>query len=417
MLLDEICCIFVSIIVFLSSTGQRWDETGCSNPGEEFEYSETNPMNFKPGSFGDMLFSSMTTVKYVPLPEELLNEPFAFEDNGKRPQIQLDTLRRQKFLFLIDDDGREVNCWIGGRKIVSENMYGQEIVAVKTATNLSVASIYDLYGLYVACSFIRHLYLLTEKNDRYQVRYWIVVYLIGSLSVLWPGSEDVLDSEAVQTLEHVSSMLLLKLTQMDAAQPRLKKELIPHENTLPIELLSRMLDNPTLSRSMQASVLATRCTDPTLYDLGQDHKEPFVRLLADGSYLLRWFEDRGEGDIVNIIRLTRDGYKFTLELRELSDEDTFELKNARSVAFSISDYERWFKRRGCDETVHTRRIFSEMKQRLAEVNESNIELACAWLVQLTHDASHIRDRRVMLNGFDELRDELQDIFDRVIGQA
>ena len=239
-------------------------------------------MNFKPDSLADIIFSSLVAVKYVPIPEELLNEPFAFEDNGLRPQMV--TSARKKFLFLIDMEQYEVSCWVGLKKVASRNFYKFYTGATspdKTATNISVISVYDIYGLDITCSFIRYLHSLTYKD--LGVYYWVAAYFVGSLYVLRPGIEDVIDMAHKDALLNITSLLLLNITQMDAAQPRLPQELVPHQSILPPEILARVLDNPTVSKALRTATMLRRCVDPTLDDLEADNENPFTMHLADGS--------------------------------------------------------------------------------------------------------------------------------------
>lgn len=337
-------------------------------------------MDSKPVSLVDILFGSLTTVKYVPIPVELLNEPFAFEDNGRRPPIVTPT--RQSFLFLIDAELEEVKCWVGGKKIVSHDfhkLYAGSTLPAKTATNISVVSVYDIYGLDVTCSFVRHLYSLTYKDIG--IHYWIMTYFVGSLSVLRPGIEDVVDMHHKDALVSITSLLLLNLTQMDAAQPKLSHELVQHDGNLPVEVLARVLDNPTISKALYTATIFRRCIDPTLEDLEADNENSSTISLADGSYLLEWSAEGQDGeDVPYLIHIARDKSGYVLDVRERTQDDVFDLHNSKIVAFSVDNYLRWFNRRGCDQYTYTKRIYDRVRDSLKQVNNSNVDLACIWLV-------------------------------------
>lgn len=357
-----------------------------------------------------MLFSSLASAKYVPLPEELLNEPFAFEDNGKRPKRM--TPIRKSFLFIIDSDERRkstaASCWIGEERVTYIASEHNRVVPKKNATNLSVVSVYDLYGLGIACSYLKHLYLASE-HDVGVPYHWLTSYLQGSLAVLWPGSETMDDPNIFWLI----SALLFKLTQMDYAQPRLSEELVPHESTLPPELLYRVLDDPTLSKSMQRGVMAVRCVLPTREELTIDHERPYTLRLRDGSYL----REENEGSVIVHLKRNRDQFVLTYIERtyDKNDEHYYDTEGGEIVAFSIDDYERWFNRRGCDAREHTSAMLKELSVRLGELNESNIDLACAWTVQLVGDLgrSYETDTMVFV-GYAALRDELLDLLKNAI---
>ena len=132
--------------------------------------------------------------------------------------------------------------------------------------------------------------------------------------------------------------------------------------------------------------------------------------------LLEWSDGGGEEDALNIIHLSRKQDKFALALRERTEDDTFDLEKNKPVAFTINNYQRWFQRRGCDEDAYTRRIYDRARENLKEVNESNVDLACAWLVQLSYDAALTREHRATFASFDELRDEVQSVFEEFYRQ-
>lgn len=197
--------------------------------------------------------------KEVPLPLELANEPFTYNDNGKRVS-RTSHVKRELFSFEITTNDGAV-CKIGG-KIVSRTLVPAYIHAPpKSKSQLSVISVYDVYGLEVTYAFLKRLYLLNHPN-------WTIPYLQASLTVLErPRSAAAVlqpdakhSGSAVRPAEHaisvldgdkgwicLASTLLFHLAMLELQQPRLTAPLTQIDVQLPYELIARITHNPALS--------------------------------------------------------------------------------------------------------------------------------------------------------------------------
>lgn len=85
----------------------------------------------------------------VPIPEELLNEPYTYDDNGLRPEIR--QVGRSKFRFEIADSGTPT-CIVGRQLITRVESPRRRYHAMpsKRRTSVSVINVYDAYGLDIA---------------------------------------------------------------------------------------------------------------------------------------------------------------------------------------------------------------------------------------------------------------------------
>lgn len=100
-------------------------------------------------------------------------------------------------------------------------------------------------------------------QTRLQQGSWINVYLIGSLSILWPGAADLDMPDPLYTC----SALILQLIQLDMMQPKMLGSLRPGGPELPPELLARITGSQRLSRAVTKGVRSFRCATPTLKQL------------------------------------------------------------------------------------------------------------------------------------------------------
>lgn len=101
------------------------------------------------------------------LPLELLNEPFADNDNGLRVEI---IVSRPLFWFEISMPLTRVR--IGRREVicVSTSRY-----PAKHTSNVSLQTVYDTYGLVITLLFMKHLRSLSEVDEKS-----IYAYIEGS---------------------------------------------------------------------------------------------------------------------------------------------------------------------------------------------------------------------------------------------
>lgn len=133
-------------------------------------------------------------------------------------------------------------------KIKKSSLDSSRQPPVKSASVISAISVYDMYGLEVACEFIRHIYFY--KND-FNHPEWLETYLLGSLSIIWP---DVLKTPVEKSIIYFSTALILHLIQLDSLQLKMIGTLEPSGYNLPLELLARITESRMLSEPIRREV-------------------------------------------------------------------------------------------------------------------------------------------------------------------
>ena len=192
--------------------------------------------------------------KQVDLPIELLNEPFTLEDNHKRILKIRDY--RELFSFEMTNTGIKFKIGVQTWEIVVE----VNPLLSKTKTNVSVIAIYDNYGLSITYEFLRHLH---ESKGRHQFwnPAWISCYLDAALLILKPGINVNLSSlSGLDEIATKCSYLLAELSYIDSLAPKATEELVQSSIHLPIELLSLITQNPTLSKGIAEQMMTDECT-------------------------------------------------------------------------------------------------------------------------------------------------------------
>lgn len=187
--------------------------------------------------------------KEAPLPLELLNEPFAFGDNGHR-MIKPARAQKTRFLFEIGDNG-QAKCTVG-EIVVSPLRMNNYVVPMKSKTSIDVLSIYHVYGLGVVYSFLKHLYT-SRVNNSSEVG-WVLTYLQGSLILIAESTSTITPTSTDGRREYISyliSTLLYHLVALEAMQPKMIGELEESKVEFPPEVLALITGNPTLSKDIQ----------------------------------------------------------------------------------------------------------------------------------------------------------------------
>lgn len=361
----------------------------------------------------------------VRVPAELENEPFSYNDTKLRPDVRSSVIR-PVFLFLIRSQ-RQISCIVNGRSVhVQQNsmsrgmrpsrtradMFGSSyrtvLVPDKAASGVSVVSVYDLYGLDVALSFVNNLCTRWKENPESE---WLFSYLVGSLCVLDLKYENLNIEDTVQA----ANLLLSELIGLEGRQPKMLGSLVSEGTSLPPEVLARITGNPFISASITRELRATRCQVPTLEQVATIYKSRFTGTAIDGPYLGSYLmlTDIPGQDNVQVNRIARTG---TNQLEFSSVQVSMEkrvLELVEPAAFSLKDYARWFKMKGCDAQDSSLRMLLEVKRAHATVNETNLDTACAWFIQLNYDTERNSTGTRYLT-MDQLADELTMMIDDAI---
>lgn len=336
----------------------------------------------------------------INLPLELLNEPFSFEDNRLRPE-KIGT--RAKFYFEIRRDMNPL-CLVGTKKMYHPESPRMKYYPrpIKHTSNLSVADIYDTYGLEVTHTFLHYLYHNKFDNE-YPL--WLVYHLQGSLAVLKPEMlEDIgYDSSAYRVL-YLCSELMFQLGQIEARQPKMIGDLAPGTITLPVELLPQILRSRLLSkdysRTLQADICSQAPTEDELWQVRGDDYVNRIILVGNVYFNMRW--DEGS-DILTCERVGEDVFKFRLEF----DVEEVDTTDATIVGYLLSDYKQVFNEKRCNVKQSITKLLEDLISRTQIVNESNIEQVIAWTLQLVaYDDLDLEEGEWQIEGYDNLRDEL-----------
>lgn len=335
----------------------------------------------------------------VAVPEELLNEPYSYEDNGLRPEVR--NTHRLAFNFTIENDGTPV-CSIGrqslSRRQESPRRSPYDLPS-KRWTALSVINVYDTYGLAITKSFLEYLYY-----NKYDAEYpsWLALYLVGSLCVIKPELVEEWYNVSEYFVPYLVSVLIIDLTQIDANQPRMLGSLTTVEQNLPEEVLNKILASRRMSKTMTQTLLASRCaeepTDEELWSIGGYNNMYRAVRLGSGSYV-NTIESQGRHPEIWIERV-KERFKVETTLyfqdRDTEDDDVV-------IKYGIVDYMEVYKRRGCNVMESMRRWITALR---CKVYIMNLEDLQAWfaIFWIYDDAGIMEITREFSER--ELRDEL-----------
>ena len=209
--------------------------------------------NVHPANLPQFITNTRTEGPDLVLPEELLNEPWTFDDTGLRLELKS---RRPKFLFKIDEEG-VASCIVGTSYIGDQDLGGLpdnfDGARMKRTSNISVLSVYSNYGLDITYEYLWYLY--HNKHPRLAVA-WLTTYLASSL-------DEILGPERALSFRHklsdtspyhaiyLCSEIMRLLEQRDNREPKLVSDLtdVP-EGTLPADLLARVIGSARISKEL-----------------------------------------------------------------------------------------------------------------------------------------------------------------------
>lgn len=317
-------------------------------------------------------FSFPEGTKEVPLPLELLNEPYAMVDNGFRPEI---VVRRSNFYF---DTGR----YMGG------------LALQKKSTRVSVLNIYDTYGLNITLSFLK--YIWEEKREPVYRWRWLHAYVAESCAAL--GYSPI---ELPNNYEAMILLVVRHLVRLDEKYPKVIESDVTI--SLPLELVARITGSERLSKAVSKEVWRLRCIPPLPCHLLTEGGST-TTLDRDGIFSVF------AGECTVELEVKRDKYTLTVD-RDWDRMPDLCGVHDKVVAASLWLYYREFETIGCNADKHIGLFLDSLASRFSSVGSQNIEEACAWLVQLTADnvdgEMEIRmSKEVRVLSEEELRDEL-----------
>lgn len=340
------------------------------------------------------------------LPAELANEPYSFHDDKLRPEIV-----RKRCLFHYQIRDSDVICYVGDRTTSwgdGERYSENGRVPDKTSSNVSVVAVYDRYGIPGAYTYLKHLYE-RKYNESYPA--WLYIYLEGSLMVLRPDYTTTHErrDEGVSYVLNLCSQLLLELVALDAKEPKMLGRLRPvAEGTFPPEVLARITGSQRLSKPITSQIRVEQCAEiPTPDELWNANPTPYEKTYLNqstGGYVLRtnthyWI-------------LNRDQEVYTLDFRPRIVSLTPSDSNAPRQ-FSLHDYERVYKRKGCNVNKRMREMLTALRKRFSIVTQTNLDEARAWIVQLSYDTDMGEPGE--FTGLYELGPELHRLIEAAIG--
>ncbi|CAH6420510.1 Hypothetical protein POVR2_LOCUS179 [uncultured virus] len=323
-------------------------------------------MNSKPEFFGNPFGSE------VELPEELLNEPYSYEDNGLRPDV---VKERPRFLFRIQANG---DCYfnLGTVTYQPSRSEHRNQVPEKSSTTVSVVTVYDTYGLDVVYAYLKYLYtdLYTSDSDT-----WLTTYLRGSLAVLRPDalsrkvySDDILS---------LASLIFLDLAYLDSTQPKVHGSPTTVAPQLPPELLSMLLASDRIAKSVTSSRMELRCDKiPTTRELMAANTSIVspICLLPTGEYI-KIINTEEFGHLYYILTYREDSWVFEAVSVEREELD---LTDAEIVGHPIQDYDKVFFSRGCSTLDSSIPMLEDVLIRMRRATVRSLPEVCSWYMSL-----------------------------------
>ncbi|CAH6419881.1 Hypothetical protein POVR2_LOCUS113 [uncultured virus] len=348
----------------------------------------------------------------VDLPEELLNEPFAYEDNGYRPEV---TVRRPPFLFQIEDIAGRPNCLSGRARVIgTDNDEGSADGVVKPATNISVVTVYDTYGLAVAYKYLEYLHAMPYNSpDSVDVPSWIVVYLIGSLCVLQPDTDqrtETFDTTNYHIL-YLCSQLMRELEYLESSKPKMLGSIEEvATDVLPADILSRIVGSRRVSKEIAEDVQREQCTE--LLDslevsrANAGNYRGSTVLLRAGTCML--ISSSGSE-----WRLIREGRRFVLQYREESNSLNAYM-NGTIVNYPLATYSKAYRARGCNPAASIV-VLLERIRRETLTSEEYVLSMMKWLVQLSYELDTNKQDMIFADIY-ELGEVLDELIELTIAQ-
>lgn len=353
----------------------------------------------------------------VPLPQGLENEPYAFQDTGFRAELPH---TRERFEFRIDEGGSAF-CRVGKEELQGPRIErGRRPLPEKRTSNVSVVSVYDVYGLQATYTYLKYLY-----EVKYDAHFpsWLTTYLRGSLMVLRPGP--FLYSEYEGSALLLSSLVLMEIAALDSREPKMLGELGQmKQGELPSEIVSKIVGSRRVSQALTQRQGSGCDSTPTMQELAAvsvDGDWDIVYRLPDGTYTKAYQDNDPENDV--------DGepgiWEFSLEPAKvrsdswvetvtLNPDELRDLTDAVPVQYSLFHYERVFAARGCDVQDTMIRFLRGLERRMRTARIEEVNELLEWLITLLGYNPDQPRSTYVLKDFNALKGRLLDLIRRTI---
>lgn len=323
-------------------------------------------------------FPEFSFVKLVPVPIELWNEPYAFIDTGDRPEI---VVPRPLFKYSIRE--RMLAAGVGGMARYRNANLDADQIPVKNASNVSVITVYDTYGLDIAYSYLHHLY-----SHKYDQRHpdWLALYLMASLSVLTPKAIEGDVAVGPVDILYLCTRLVAELSNLENKQPKMLGTLQP-SSQLTTDIIGKITGSERISKSVTAGARAVRCTElPTQEELDAIEEQAPGTLSNGSLFILLYLVEVGDRAGESEWSLSRVGNSFILGFKDGLETPGFrDLDGYDVVQHSLDAYAAVFDSRNCNVNASIHGMLVDLKERLAVVTEANVAEVSAWVVQLNYD--------------------------------
>lgn len=327
----------------------------------------------------------------VPLPEGLENEPYAYEDTEFRAEL---SHTRERFEFRIDEGGSAF-CRVGKEELQGPRIErGRRPLPKKRTSNVSVVSVYDVYGLQATYAYLKYLYEV--KYDPHFPS-WLTTYLRGSLMVLRPGP--FLYSEYEGSALLLSSLVLMEIAALDSREPKMLGELRQmRQGELPSEIVSKIVGSRRVSHAVTRRQGEGCDSTPTMQELAAvagDSEWDVVYLLPNGTYTKAYTD--GEPDTWEFtLEPARARANSWVESIVLNPEELHNLTGAIVVQYSLFRYEQVFAARGCDVYDTMIRFLRQLEQRISRAQIKDVDELLGWgLALLGHNPDQPRSTHVL----------------------
>lgn len=340
------------------------------------------------------------SVREVPLPSDLINEPYTLNDTGIRPDIPSSNQPFFQFEIREGIPHCEVGTSIFERRGVARRRPDFDPSRAKMKTNVSIVDVYDGYGLEATCSYMRSIYsrISQESID------WICLYFLGSLAVLQPKYASQLYEHSVESRANLvlfittcCSLLLSELITLDSKQPRLLAHIQRHTTTLPCEILSRIFRSKRICKSIQPLDQRTELREGELFILS---RHPYTR--HEGEFFIVDTEEEGW-------TLLPEGGQFQLRYGFV-DGDWGPPHTGEIMQHSLRDWISVYNRRRVDGREIARKMLLEMRE--LSVNRETEAKICSHIVQLCCDTQYKQSE--LLFGYEELREFFHTLIDKML---
>jgi hypothetical protein len=337
-------------------------------------------------------FLDIPSLNIVKVPYELENEPYKVYDTGLRPELKF--LGGIPFRFMVK--GKKIVCNIGS--IIHQRKFSGKILLSKTISDFSVADIYENYGLDITYSFLNDVYWSSIVQ---KIPILFATYLEGSMIALklLPNRKLPITIDGLQNyIISISSTIMNMLIKIDNQKTKLKMPLNIITQELPFELLAKIISSTRICKTISNIVRQYKSKEePDKSELACVRTNSRVTYFIKNQDKLIWNS--------TIIYKDPDIYeKYTLEYKncfymihaigdeivnDTLDEMLIQTTRENIFQYSLSDYTKVYKRRGCCPRTSILALLNKISQMKVDSQNNtpsdNIEKICGWLVQLSID--------------------------------